>query len=306
MLNTSLVFPHFHGAKNQPATRATDDSPRRRSPRERGFFRRSENSCSAFALLSLPENANEFERERVAGNVVLTPRTVQMATSISVIIPTLNEAENLPRALAALRCELPHAELVVVDAGSTDGTVAVAKNLGVTALTAATPGRGSQCREGAARASGEWLLFLHGDTFLCESTGQTIERFCSVRENEAANFRLRFDEAQWFLRLSGRFSAIDSVFTRFGDQGILVRSTVYHEVGGFPAWPLFEDVELLRRLRRRRRVPSLRPGVLTSARRFRQHGPVRQQLRNGRLLVRFLLGADPARLAADYRRGGPR
>ena len=104
-----------------------------------------------------------------------------------------------------------------------------------------------------------------------------------------------------FLRLCSWLTRFDSVFTRFGDQGIVVRRAFYTSLGGFPAWPLFEDVELLRQARRETRVWSLPAELTTSARRFRRCGPVRQQMRNGRLLVRFLLGTAPDVLAREYR-----
>jgi len=101
------------------------------------------------------------------------------------------------------------------------------------------------------------------------------------------------------------FSRFDSVFTRFGDQGIVVRRPFYEQLGGFPPWPLFEDVEFLRRARRLTRGWSFPADVTTSARRFRRHGVLRQQLQNTRLLLRFLAGTSPERLAAEYRAAPP-
>jgi hypothetical protein len=113
-------------------------------------------------------------------------------------------------------------------------------------------------------------------------------------------FRLAFDAGGVFLRACAWLTRFDSVFTRFGDQVIVVRREFYAQLGGFPPWPLFEDVELLRRARRVARVWSLPACVTTSARRFHRHGTLRQQWRNARLLLRFLAGASPHALAAEY------
>ena len=113
-------------------------------------------------------------------------------------------------------------------------------------------------------------------------------------------FQISFDAPTLLLRFSSWWTRYDSVFTRFGDQGILIRRDFYTSLGGFQSWPLFEDVDLIRRARRQGRIDVLPAKVLTSARRFRRHGPLRQQIRNSFLLLRFLAGADPRRLARHY------
>lgn len=220
--------------------------------------------------------------------------------TISVIIPTLNEALGIAAAVAAVRARLPAAEIIVADGGSTDGTVAAAAGSGV-GVVLASRGRGLQCRAGAEVATGDWLLFLHADTALPVTAAPLLAAFSKRNDTRIATFRLAFDEAGWFLRSCAWCSRIDSVLTRFGDQGIFVRRAFYDKLGGFPAWPLFEDVELLRRARRVTKVWSLPAVVTTSARRFRRRGPFRQQLQNAQLLARFLLGTPPEKLAATYR-----
>lgn len=221
------------------------------------------------------------------------------APSLSVVIPTLNEAEGIAATIARVRTALPDAEIVVADGGSADGTVAIAQSAGARSL-AAPRGRGSQLAAGAAAAGGELLLFLHADTILPEKAGAVLAQAFARPAVRVGTFRLAFDAGGVFLRACAWCSRIDSVFTRFGDQGIAVRRDFYAELGGFPAWPLFEDVEFLRRARRVTRVWSFPANVTTSARRFRRQGPLRQQWRNARLLLRFLAGASPHALAADY------
>ncbi len=218
---------------------------------------------------------------------------------ISVIIPTLSEAASLAATLDRVRSVLPQAELIVADGGSTDGTPGIALVHGAKLVT--TPrGRGRQLAAGAEAAHGNLLLFLHADTLLPPDTAEVLASAFADDRTQIGSFRLRFDRAGWFLHSCGWFTRFDSVFTRFGDQGIVVRRDFYGQLGGFPAWPLFEDVELLRRARRLTPVVSFPAAVTTSARRFQRAGHLRQQWRNGWLLCRFLAGASPHALAAEY------
>ena len=219
--------------------------------------------------------------------------------NISVIIPTLNEGTRLTATLDQVRSVLPEAELIVADGGSTDDTVVIAEKAG--ALTVAAPrGRGPQLAAGAEAAHGQLLLFLHADTTLPADAAGVLNRAFADQRILIGTFRLSFDAGGRFLKTCAWFTRIDSVFTRFGDQGIAVRRDFYAQLGGFPAWPLFEDVELLRRARRTTRVASFPASVTTSARRFERSGHLRQQCRNGWLLLRFLAGACPHRLAVQY------
>lgn len=218
---------------------------------------------------------------------------------ISVIVPTLNEATRLADTLGRVRTALPGAELIVADGGSVDGTAEIARAEGAR-LAVSARGRGKQFAAGAARAQGEVLVFLHADTLLPRDAGEVLARAFADERVEIGTFRLRFDEGGWFLRGCAWCTRRDSVFTRFGDQGIVVRRAFYARLGGFPEWPLFEDVELLRRARRLTRIVSFPACVTTSARRFRRGGALRQQARNAWLLLRFLAGVSPHRLAGEY------
>ncbi len=223
-----------------------------------------------------------------------------MEPKISVIIPTFNEEVGIAATLARVRTCLPQAEIVVVDGGSSDRTVDLAPGERTTVVRT-RPGRGSQCRAGAAAARGSILFFLHADSVLPDDAAAVLGTFFTRPTVEIGTFRVAFDDPHPFLRVSSWFTRFDSVFTRFGDQGIVVRREFYDRIGGFPPWPLFEDVELLRRARRVTRVHSFPAILITSARRFRERGPMRQQARNARLLARFLAGAKPEELAREYR-----
>lgn len=223
---------------------------------------------------------------------------------ITVVIPALNEAPGIASMVSSTRQRLPGARVIVVDGGSADGTAALAEACGAEVLHA-PKGRGRQCRAGAHAATTPWLLFLHADTYLPDSAASVLQQFVDSEPPRIATFRLRFDRAGRFLRLCAWCTRFDSVLTRFGDQGILVHRSLYDELGGFPPWPLFEDVEFLRRARRLGRIASLPAAVTTSARRFDAEGTVRRQWRNGRLLARFLRGEHPEALAAEYRPPSP-
>jgi len=170
-------------------------------------------------------------------------------------------------------------------------------------LLTARRGRGTQSAEGVRSATGDLLMILHDDTDLPAGAGETIRAAFADPSVGMACFRLRFDRRHWLLRLYESCSRIESPLTTFGDQAMVLRRSVYHAVGGFPAWPLFEDVELARRVRRSSRIIKLTSAVTTSALRFTANGALRQQVANGVLLGRFLLGASPERLAALYERG---
>lgn len=219
---------------------------------------------------------------------------------IAVVVPTLNEAARVSAALQSARQSFPGSLLIVADGGSTDGTTRIAAEEGAHVI-GAPRGRGSQCRAGAAAAlDADWLLFLHADTVLPPNAHSVVNAFLAQPRAQIATFRLKFETKNWFLRACGWFTRIDSVFTRFGDQGIFIRKEFYEALGGFPDWPLFEDVALLQRARAATAIHSLPGWITTSARRFEQHGAFKQQWLNARLLWRYLRGALPTELAEGY------
>ncbi len=219
---------------------------------------------------------------------------------LSVIIPTLNEERALSGTISRAWETLGEGvQVVVVDGGSVDATAPLARVAGCHVIES-DAGRGRQMRAGAEVATGEWLLFLHADTLLPREAGRVIEGFAGRGRERVATFRLRFDSPGRFLSVCAYFTRFDSVWTRFGDQGVLVHRDHYERLGGMPDWPLFEDVEFLRRARRLAPVVSLPAAVVTSARRFERKGAWRQQALNAWLLHRFLRGESPEALAHHY------
>lgn len=222
------------------------------------------------------------------------------SSRISVIIPTWNEENQVVPCIRSVRLALPDAEVVVVDGGSHDRTVPQARGEGVKVIQSAR-GRGIQMRVGAQMASGGILLFLHADTLLPEGAQVVLKEWFIRREVQIAKFALRFDASHWLLNFYSQFTRWDSLWTTFGDQGLAIRKDFYESLGGFPPWPLFEDVYLLQQARKRTQIHCLPLCVTTSARRFLKEGIVRQQWRNARMILMYLCCVSPQELYAKYK-----
>jgi rSAM/selenodomain-associated transferase 2 len=224
---------------------------------------------------------------------------------LAVIIPTRALTAALARRITAVQGLLRPAEVVVVEPEAPDATVAVSTPPGCRRIRA-TRGRGTQCNAGARASTAELLLFLHDDTTLPDGAARLIDDAFAEPGLGMACFRLRFDRRHPLLALYAWCSGFDSVWTTFGDQGYLIRRALFDAVGGYPDWPLFEDVELARRVRRhggpRRRIRKLPAAVTTSATRFERGGMLRQQVRNAAAMLRFFAGTSPWQLAAEYER----
>lgn len=229
-----------------------------------------------------------------------------MRAALSIILPTLNAAEALPACLAALIEGLEAGlirELIVTDGGSDDATLEIAEAAGAVIVQGA-PSRGGQLRRGARVAEGAWLLVLHADTVL--PAGWTGAVRAQIDRNSPAAFRLRYDAKGVMPRLVAGWANFRSrcLGLPYGDQGLLISRTEYDAAGGYPDIPLMEDVALARALRGR--ITLLPLCVTTSAARYLREGWLRRGARNLTLLLCYLCGADPTRLAARYRhRSGP-
>ena len=222
--------------------------------------------------------------------------------TLSVVIPTLNEASTLPGLLDDLETLSSVDRIIVSDGGSSDGTRDIARAGGATVVSG-PPGRGAQLRAGAAVAPGAWLAFLHADTRLGDGAAGALDRFLrSAEPDDFAHFRLRFDRHGLGYRLIefGQRARERLFDMPYGDQGLVVSRALYDQIGGFPDWPIMEDVGVVDRLSRRGRRIVLGGTVITSGRRYRREGPVRAWIRNILLIVAFRLGADPVALASRY------
>ena len=218
----------------------------------------------------------------------------------SVIIPASNEEQTIGRCIDHVRAIDPGVEIIVADGESHDDTITIAQNKGVIICRSAK-GRGVQCNAGAQQATGAMLVFLHADTLLPADAFSRLRAFFQDDRVQIGTFRLSFDVDHTLLRFYTYFTRFDSLFTRFGDQCICVRKAFFDSIGGFPDWPLFEDVQLLRTARKRTRIYSFPYSVTTSARRYMERGIVRQQLFNCVIMAQYLLGVPIERLARKYK-----
>ena len=220
---------------------------------------------------------------------------------LSVVVPVLNEAATLGAQLAALQ-ELRNrgAELLLVDGGSSDGTRELARPL-VDRLLEAPRGRAVQMNAGAQASQGEVLLFLHADSRLPPAADDRL-RSALVAGAAWGRFDVRIDGRHRLLRVVERMmnwrSRLSGIAT--GDQAIFVRREVFIALGGYPELPLMEDIALSKRLKRLGRPACLRAVVVTSGRRWEQHGVLRTIVLMWRLRASYFLGADPQQLAIRY------
>lgn len=222
---------------------------------------------------------------------------------VSVIVPTLQEQEALPRTLDHLAALPGRFEVVVSDGGSTDRTRDIAeRHPVVSAVVRSEPGRGRQMNEGAARADGEILVFLHADTRLPQGAYRAL---CTAvaRGARGGNFALRFDGGGLFAAFLGavyRLHRLARVF--YGDSAIWATRSTFDEVGGYRDIPIMEDVEFARALHRSGRVDCLPGPAVTSSRRWREAGIVRTVAIWITIRCLYVAGVSPRRLAGLYRR----
>lgn len=221
---------------------------------------------------------------------------------ISIIIPVLNEAATLVKTWASLQ-NTSNLEIIVVDGGSQDETVAIAQSFGVQVL-AAPPGRARQMNAGAAVATGDILLFLHADTLLPKGFDTMVRQALSQPGTVAGAFELGIDGEMRGLRLIERMVSWRSRFFSlpYGDQAIFLKTAVFKRIGGFPDLPIMEDFELIRRLKRLGKIEILPASVLTSGRRWQKLGVFKTTLINQFIIIAYFLGVPPAQIALWYRR----
>ncbi|MGB0564044.1 MAG: TIGR04283 family arsenosugar biosynthesis glycosyltransferase [Spirulinaceae cyanobacterium] len=222
---------------------------------------------------------------------------------ISIILPVYNEAATLPQTLPSL-CHNPTLEVIVVDGGSTDDSVAIARAHGAKAFVSPEPGRAHQMNAGAAIATGEILLFLHADTQLPAGFEAGVMAALADDHVMAGAFDLAIAGPEPGLRWIERGVRWRSRYfgLPYGDQALFLRSATFMRIGGFPTLPIMEDFVLVQQLQRRGKIAILPQPVLTSARRWQRLGLVKTTLLNQVMIIGYFAGVAPHRLARWYRR----
>lgn len=227
---------------------------------------------------------------------------MRTSSELVAVIPTLNAAENLARTLDALAGQVTG--IVVADGGSTDGTVEAARAAGARVVTAPR-GRGTQLAAGAAAVEAPWILVIHADTRPGPGWRAAAEAFMADPSNadRAGFFRFALDDAAPQARRLERAVAwrCRVLGLPYGDQGLLIRRDFLERLGGFQPIPIMEDVDLVRRIGRRRLI-ALDADFVTSADRWRRDGWWRRSARNLACLALWFAGVSPERIARLYAR----
>ena len=219
---------------------------------------------------------------------------------ISVVIPALNEAATLPRTLDSL-CRDGTAEIIVVDGGSTDGTVEVVQP--PARVICSARGRAAQQNAGAEAATGDVLLFLHADCCPAPGWPAPVLAAAARRGFVAGCFRMRVESERRLYRLIERGGDFRARWLGlpYGDQGLFLRRDMFWQLGGFPQVAFMEDLVFMQRARRHGRVELLRHAINISPRRWERAGIVRQTLRNWTLTALAVWGGvHPDRLRRFY------
>jgi rSAM/selenodomain-associated transferase 2 len=227
------------------------------------------------------------------------------APAISIIIPVLNETESINGTIALLRGSDSGAEseIVVVDGDATGSTLAAVSDGSVRGIISAR-GRAVQMNRGAEAASGDVLLFLHADTLLPPDALSLIRRVMTDGRSVAGAFDLGFDTKRTIFRVTEKYVFLRTRLTKipFGDQAIFIRRDYFRKLGGYREIPIMEDVDLMKRIRKKGgRIRIIPVKVSTSPRRYEREGILSCTFRNWALQALFAVGVSPERLSKRYR-----
>jgi len=222
---------------------------------------------------------------------------------ISIIIPVLNEADTIGKLVSHLLDASNTRnvkEIILVDGGSTDGSVTIMRELNGVKLHQSEKGRATQMNAGAAIAKGDLLYFLHADSF----PPLEFDRMILASHSPTGCFRLKFEPANspW-LKLASWFTKFDSSLFRGGDQSLFIEAGVFKTLGGYDErYTVYEDVEFINRIKRNHEFSILKDFVTTSSRRFQENGTLRLYYHFAAIHLKALMGRDPEVLSAYYQK----
>lgn len=222
---------------------------------------------------------------------------------LSVIIPTFNEAETLPKLIPYLQQHGGEsvAEILVVDACSTDDTLAVAASFGACPVKAPCKGRAPQMNHGAQQAKAEILYFVHADTIPPKTYAEDV--LTALKQGyEMGCYRYVFDIDHWALRFNAYMTRFDQIFFRGGDQTFFIPKTLFEELGGYREdYLIMEEYEFLLRARKQHRFHIIPKDAVVSARKYDNNSYFRVNFANAVVFLMFMLGASQERLFRTYR-----
>ena len=223
-------------------------------------------------------------------------------SKISIIIPTLNEANNLPLLLSDLSNMDKEGEIIIVDCGSEDKTIDVANIYGAKVYRSKEKNRGLQLDIGAKNSKGEWLIFLHADTRLTHDWFRKINSVFKGDKNYIYYFKFKIYHKKMIFRVLEILVNLRSRFFKqpYGDQGLIIHKTNYLKNNGFKKIPLMEDVDFLRRLKNKRNLKQLNLPIFISSRKWEGTNIFLQALKNWNLRRRWLKGESIKSIYSDY------
>jgi len=223
-------------------------------------------------------------------------------SKISIIIPTINEASNLPLLLSDLSSIQKEGEIIIVDCGSEDKTIDVANIYGAKVFKSEERNRGLQLDIGAKNSKGDWLIFLHADTRLTHDWLKKINLVLKGDKNYIYNFTFKINHKKIIYRVLEILVNFRSQYFKqpYGDQGLIIHRTIYFKNNGFRKIPLMEDVDFLRRLNNKKDLKQLNLPIFISSRKWERTNIFLQAIKNWQFRRRWLKGESLKSIYSDY------
>ena len=223
-------------------------------------------------------------------------------SKISIIIPTINEASNLPLLLSDLSSIQKEGEIIIVDSESKDKTIDIANIYGAKVFISKEKNRGLQLDIGARHSKGNWLIFLHADTRLTHDWFEKLNSVLKLKENYIYYFKFKINHKKIIFRLLEILVNFRSQYFKqpYGDQGLIIQRTTYFENNGFRKIPLMEDVDFLRRLNNKKIIKQLNLPIFISSRRWERTNIFYQAFKNWNFRRRWLRGESAQSIYSDY------
>ena len=223
-------------------------------------------------------------------------------SKFSIIIPTINEANNLPLLLSDLSTIHQDGEIIIVDCGSEDKTIDIANIYGAKVFISKERNRGLQLDIGAKNSKGDWLIFLHSDTRLTHDLFTKINSVLKLNKNYIYYFKFKINNKKIIFRVLEIFVNFRSKYFKqpYGDQGLVIHRTTYFKNNGFRKIPLMEDVDFLRRLNKKKYLKQLNLPIFISSRKWEKTNIFLQAYKNWKFRRRWLKGESTKSIYSDY------
>ena len=221
---------------------------------------------------------------------------------ISIIIPTINEADNLPLLLSDLSIIKGEGEILIIDCGSEDKTIDIGKIYGSKVFKSKERNRGLQLDIGAKNSKGEWLIFLHADTRLTHDWYAKIKSVLKRNKNYIYYFKFKINDNKLIYRVLEILVNFRSQYYKkpYGDQGLIIHKSIYLQNNGFRKIPLMEDVDFLKRLNNKKDLKQLNSPIFISSRKWEKTNIFLQALKNWNFRRRWLKGESANTIYSDY------